>query len=1286
MSSKFFHSALRFSLLVAVLLCFGVGPTLGQTSLQGTLNLIVEDQSGALIQGAKLTLVDAKSNEVRTAETKDLGSYSFVSLPLGQYKLTVSKDGFKNKVYDLIAIQGGRVTDLKVTLEIGAAIENVVVSESAIPLLETTSSSVATTIDLKQIEDLPLQGRNISALAQLSPGYSGTGGNGTWNGLPLNAQSNTIDGVVSSTSRMKFAGNVEPGPEARLESLEEMTIQTGQTDLSQGMGMAAMQVNFVTRRGQNDYHGRIFEDFRNTALNANSWLNNAVGQAKTPLILNEFGGSFGGHIIRDKLFFFGSFSMAKQPGGYQWSQPVLTADAQQGILTQQDGTKVNLMTQVAGPAGLPTGFPTAFTDPQAAINKAVTSGGATLSDSGDPNYQTLNWLVNSPITRYYPAFRVDYNLSQKVHVDFSFQETKVNQPNAAAPLFPGPDFAKTGGANRSNNYTASIGVSWQITPTFSNQFRGGYYYNAYWYSEGSDPTWLTQPQISWPIAFSGLSFNLPLSTYYPIVNFSDSALWSHGRHNVTFGFDFYREQDHYWNPPDGMQNISLGLVNGDPAFTAFENYFPGDTQDTTDAEALYATIEGRVSGVGPTGSGFPYNQQTKSYATKPGSAYNLDELSKAWGLYAQDAFRITPHLTVNYGLRWDFTGDNHDLTSAYHGAKAADMYGPSGVGNVFKPGTLTGETDPQYVARSHQYDPWNVTPQPTIGLAWNPTYSQGTLGKLFGGSNTVIRAGFDVKRFTEPYQYFWNNASNHGMAFFQSFSYTPGSGASGTFVPGSVTYSGSQLDPTLFSVSPPVYAESLSQSLFTFQNYFSGAGMDPHIKQPYLLEWNLGVQRQLGSSSVLEVRYLGHRSIHQWIGLNTNEVNVFENGFLDEFKAAQSNLAICMATPSCASSPNFGNSGLAGQVNLPIMTTAFGGPGAADFQNGSFITDLNRGAVGALAQVLANPFGAVPYICNLVGSSLSPCATTYGYNSPGAYPLNFFQANPYTNGVGYVFYGDTAALASYLSPAGYGSYHGLQVDFRQKPWHGMQFDVNYTWSHTLGLQPDNQWTGNVNIYTIRDLKSSSAPTTFDLRHVVHASGTYDLPFGKGKAYLKSNNILDKVVGGWTLGTIVSYETGFPFRLTGAFNTFNDYGQGGFDITGSALSNLQSSMGKYTPCAADQHCGYVNAYASNLVTATVPSSVCNSHAVGVCQNITPGSFGAHPWLYGPHLWNADISITKSIPISERFRFSLQGEFLNAFNHPNFANPNANVGSSNFGHSGPSNFNGPRVIELRANISF
>ncbi len=1267
-------------------LLVGVPAAYGQMGSEGTLNLIVTDQSGAVVEGATAELRSPTTNRAWTLQTQGLGTVVFVRVPIGTYRLTVTKANFKSEVVESVVIEGERVTDLKVTLTVGAATETIEVTSSAVPLIETTSNALNATIDLREIEDLPLEGRNISNLAQLTPGYSGIPGYGTWNGLPLAAQGNTIDGVASSTNRMKFGGNVTPGLEARLEDIQEMTVQTGQMDTSQGMGGQTMQVNFITRQGTNDFHGRVFEDFRNTVLNANSWTNNAEGLPRNVQQLNSFGGSVGGRIIKDKLFFFGSFAMFKQPGSYTASNQVLTPLAQSGVFTDSNANQINLFTTASANGLTGSAYTTvnsAIAAQQALLNTAITTPGTAVTQAGNPNLDNVNWLVPSPITNYYPAFRLDYNATQKLHFDFAFNETKYSQPNGAAPPFPGSAFANQTAANSSNNYIGSLGVSYAFTPTLVNQFRGGYYYNAAFYAVGAKPTWDTLDQISWAYGNSGQWFNLPISTFYPVVNFSDNVSWTHGKHSAMFGMDFHREQDHYWNAPDGIPNIGLGLAGGDPATNAFNTALASESSgDLGGAEALYATLIGRISGIGPVGSGFPYNQKTGQYATSAGSSFNLDELQKNWGIYAQDAFRLTPRLTVNYGLRWDFMGDDHDLTGAYHGADASEIYGPSPVGQSFSPGTLSSNTDPAFVASSHQYPSYNVTPQPTIGLAWNPASDNDLLHKLLGGSGTVIRAGFDIKRFTEPYQYFWNNASNYGKAFFQAFALQPVNGGGvGTFTPGNLTYTGNpetSLPP--YSLFPTQYSNTLQQSLYTYGVYFSGAGMDPHIQQPYLQEWNLGIQRQIGTSNVLEVRYMGHRAVHQWISVDTNEVNIFENGFLKEFQAAQSNLKIYeAANPACLSAGtcNFGNSGLAGQVSLPIMSTAFGGAASTDFTNTAFVTDLLRGAAGALASNLAYPQGNFNYVCNLVGSSLSPCGGD-GYTTPGPYPVNFLQSNPYLDSY------EGGAPASYLTAQGYGNYNALQVDFRQKQWHGMNFDVNYTYSHTLGLQPDTSWTGNTGVFTIRNLRLDYGPTVFDLRHVVHASGTYDLPFGKGKAFLgNSHGVVDRVVGGWALGTILTIDSGFPFQLYGGYQTYNDYGDGGLNLSGTSVSALQNAVGVFTAPGGGSYKYTINP----ALTQQVATTTCSSVLQGVCQNITPGTFGAHPWLIGPRIWNDDLSLSKAVPITERIQFRLQAEFLNVFNHPNWANPDSNVQDTfTFGQSGLSNLNGPRVIELRANISF
>lgn len=1282
-----FSRYLVFGLAVCFGVIFGLSavPAWGQTTV-GTVTVIVLDPSGAVVPDADLVLVNASTNVETKGKTTRAGTFSFAGMEIGTYRLTISKNGFASQVFDTVIAQAGRVTDLSATLSVGVAVQTVKVNGAVTPLLETTSSAISTTIDMKQIEDLPLGGRDISSLAFMTPGYAaspavnGGYGSNTWNGLPVIAQGNNINGVVSSSARMKFDGNAQPNVSARLEDIQEMTIDTGQLDVAEGYGQAAMQETFVSKNGTNAFHGGVYEDFRNSALNANSWTNNAEGLPRNPLILNDFGGNVGGPIIRNKLFFFGSFAMSKQPGGYTATDTVLTSNAQQGILTETTGQQVNLFTQVAQPNGLPTVINPAITQEFSSINTAVSSSKTTITN--DPNFEQVAWFVPSPVTTYFPALRFDYNISPKIRIDVNWNTTKGNQPGAEAAPFPGSNYAALGGSTKWNNYTAGIGLDWTISPTMLNQFRGGFLYDANWYGAGVGTAYLTQQRIFWPQSNfgngeeSGQTFpNLPVTTYYPVFNFSDNLTWQHSAHTFSFGMSWWREQDHYWNPPDGIVSNTLGLSTGDPALGAFENYFASAAPaDRTDAEDLYATLVGRISGVNPGGgSGFPLNLKTGKFFTSVGE-YPLDELMKSWGLSFHDSWHVKPTLTLNYGLRWDFTGDNHDLTGAYHSPTNEGIWGPSGVGGLFQPGNLPAAGGNfSYDARVHVYNPWNVSPQPEVGIAWNPRH-QGWLGKLADG-NTVVQSGFMLRRFTEPQQYYWDAASNYGFAYYQFFSLNPaapvgGQQAVGTFNPGSLAL-GDPLPPFFYSI--PQYETSVPESTQTFfGNGLSGINQD--IRQPYVEQWNFGVQRLIGRSNVLSVRYIGSHTVHEWILEDPNEANVFENGFLNQFKAAQANLGI-NATHGITS---FANNGFAGQQALPVFDAAFagepsGGAGVplSDYANGQFMTYLNNGAVGSMAATLDGINGAAPYFCNLVGSSFGPCSSQLGFTGAGAgYPINYFQANPYMAG----------NQILYMTDSGYGNYNALQVELRQNPWHGMEFDANYTYGHALGIEPNGQWQGFSNYYTLRDPRMSYGPNPYDIRQVVHIGGTYDLPFGTGRTFLNGNSMLNKFVGGWDIGTILTFQTGSPFGINGGYNTFNDTADGGVVFNGITAGDLQKAIGTYSVPGAAFKDGINPKY---LLNGT-------ANPTFLSPNTTPGTFAVHPWFSGPHLFNDDLSLTKATRIREKLSFVLQAEFLNAFNHPNW-------GISDYTSFHPSSvlntdfmqanvINGPRVVELRARLDF
>ncbi len=1311
---------------LAALLVVSVPCARAQHGSEGRVSVTVLDQSGSVVQGAQLELRDLATNEVAKAETQAAGAYTFVNLSLGNYRLTISKSGFKTEVFDKVVVEATKTTDISASLKVGAISETVEVTAGAAPLVETTSSAIGTVVDLKQIEDLPIVGRDLTQMSQLVPGYTGTlaDGGGTWNGLPSIAQGNNIDGVVGSAGRMKFGGAAEPAVEPRVEDIEEMTVQTDQLDLNQGFGNATMQINFITRRGTNAFHGRLFEDYRSDSLNANSWYNDAATYLnpgsplrKNHFILNEFGGSLGGRIIKDKLFFFGTFSMSKQPGSIDASTWVPTAAAVAGNFSYTDTNGnpqvVNVLT-LAGGQGLPkSNAPT--TAILGKVATAATSG--TLLPTSDPNFQSVNWLWPNATTNYFPTVRVDYNPNDKMRLNVAWNMTKTIQPGANPPNLPGPDFANTAAGNRFKSYTAALGFNWTFSPTLVNELRGGFLYNGNFFAyNGNAPTPGEQqigwnfPNIPYPDATSmnGTTFQIPTGSYYPVFNASDTLTWQHKAHTVNFGFSWWREQNHYYNGVLGFPVLSMGLANGDPALNAFTSGATGTVPNSSgsqlsEAQELYAVLAGRVSGIGGS---YAYSPSANAYTAGIGT-YNLDELQKAFGLFVQDSYRIRPTLTLNYGLRWDFTWPDYDLTNAYHSAAPDAIWGPSGINNLFNPGVLNGTMDPQLTQNSAPAKPWYVTPQPAIGIAWNPRFDSGFLSKLTGVDKTVVRVGFSLRRFTEPQQYFWNQASDYGAVYFASFfANANNTGANGTFAPGSLTWQGqnagwapsAQAGPQGvnspiggYGVNPTQFLKSYSFQDFTFQGGPGINGVTSNIRQPYTESWNIGIQRQLTATKAIEIRYVGNRSLRQWIVLDPNEVNIFESGFLAQFKQAQANLAANNASANPNYAGSFANHGLAGQGATKFFDTAFNGegPGAdgslADYTNPNFAFDVSSGSAGSLASVFTG-LGLVDYYCNLVpAGSFQPC-TNIGYSGPGgSYPINNLQVNPFATYIG----------LSELTDKGYSNYNSLQVDFRQRQWHGLQFDANYTWSHTLGISTQNNWQGAVTTFTLRDMRLSYGPTLFDIADSIHINGTYDLPFGKGKPFANRGGIVDRVVGGWTVGSIFAFQTGNPFLLQGGYNTFNDYGDSGVVLNGVTRSQLQSSVGVYR-IAGQAAVDFIN-----------PKYLANSGTGGganlsyITPNTTPGTFGQLVWLHGPHYINDDLSISKHIPITERVRFSLQVEMLNAFNHPTFQPGSGsgcsyycyaagggfpNVQAFGFGIGGTSPSYAPRNVEFRGNIEF
>lgn len=1234
----------------------------------GSLNVTVVDTEGALIPGAQLVLKDLGTNDVHAATTRSTGVSVVPFLNPAAYSLTVSKPGFSSSQYAKVTIQTNQVTNLTVTLKVGAVSDTVTVVSDSSPIFNTTQNTLSTTIDLKQVQDLPTAARDVFSLAFLVPGAV----DNNFNNLPGGAVNTSTNGFSTMTNRNKSGGFDTDGPSTtqRLETTQEMTVETGELDASKG-GTSAMDIGFLTKRGTNKFHGELFEDYRSEVMNANGWNNNNADLPRSLLIINDFGGNLSGPLFKDKLFFFASIGNYRQPNQALVQTSIATPLALTGVYTYANATTNAIETtnvlQTGGSAGCSTctsGINSIIATDLANIQSASALPGTSISPL-DLNHNLLSFQNKESTIERFPTLRIDYNMAQNFRLTGTVTESNFYYINTTAPPYPGPLFANLGTSSKSRNYQVVGGFDWTVKPNFVTALRVGYLYSSFLYNTQGigSPTasMLQQGDLAFGLGLnSGVNgfASLTGGNLYPVTSIKDDNMWSHGRHNVTFGVSAATEIDHYYNNQFVPYVGVSGIAQGDPVQTSLDNSVSdGPTNAAGDVEGLYATLTGRMNYYS---LGEFVNIHTKQF--QPGISFNLHERLTQAAVFVQDSWRVLPTLTLNYGLRWDFTGASKDETGYYTHPTISALWGPSGVGNIFKPGVLTGDQNPVEGPHAESYAPTYVHPEPTVGFAWNPRETESVLGRLLGQGKTVIRGSFTLKNYTEGAQNFWSIGSNSG-ANFNTYYYAnpvapqPGvTPSAGFYNAGSVALGGPL--PALQSTSPSPFQSIIPESYQTF----SGTGystFDPNIKQPYVESWSLGAQRQITPNNVIEVRYVGNVAKKQWLLENYNEVNIFENGFLKEFQNAQANLAASGGTSFQGTNPT------------PIMDQAFQTSGlAANYTNGTFINYVKQGQAGAFANVLASNS---TYLCSLIGANFGPCSAQ-GIPGAGTYPINFFQENPFAAGAG----------NSELKNSGFSNYNALQVDFRQNSTHGMQFNANYTYSKSLGTSVQGStapgyYPGRKNsapgFYTLRNKGLNYFPSAFDVRNVFHASGTYDFPFGHGKAFLNRNRIVDTVVGGWTIGSIVTWAGGEPHLFTGGTSTVNG-NDSGVTLTGVTASQLQKQLhprfipGKpYVSLFDPKYINQSNGQANNAYIS--PAS-------------TPGQFGSLLWLHDPSNFNTDISLTKLILIKSSISLKVQGVFLNAFNHVAWYGMDTGVQDGTFGTT--STTSGPRQIELRANLQF
>jgi hypothetical protein len=1218
-----------------------------QVSTTGELRGTVLDPSGAAVPGAELKLRNEAAGTERSAISSGDGGFVFVRIEGGTYRLTATASGFQTTTSSGIVVETARATDVTLRMALGNVAETIEVGDVA-ATLETSSTTVATTVRNELIQALPLNGRNILGFTLLMAGAQrgSSDRNSDFNGLPNASQNITLDGINNNSQRFKSGGtsNFVFAP-LRLGAIEEVTVSTtGMGADSTGEG--AMQMRFTTRRGTNQFHGSAFEQLRNNSLNANSWINNAAGLRRPILRLNEFGGNIGGPLWKNKIFFFINHEELRQPSQSVQNTIVLTPEAQTGVFRYNgtDGAPhtVNLL-QIAGQNGFPSQVDPAIATQLKRMNDALAFGSVSSSDLVR---NRLQWNRLGNLVERYPTARVDYQITPNISWTGSWNlRWRDIFPTQA---WPGPSFPKQS-EFISTYFIVSSGVNWSIKPTMLNEFRIGVQGNPEMFNAKEDIgqfNFSGKPaQINFPSGFMPLLARntLPSPDNNPVYNLYDNMSWVRGKHTFTYGGSFLRTSNWEANfgggnsggVPPSVPQLTLGIDSTDPISGILgANNIPAlRSADQATALSLFAILTGRLSSIQNTRA---VDEKTRQY--QDFAPFVRREAMSTWGLYFQDSWRAKPTLTLNYGLRWEFTGDNHNTNGIFTSPPAADLIGVSS--RPFTPGVFDGVQNPQIQVRAHVYASDNVNPAPNFGFAWNPEGGKGMLGKALGNRKTVVRGSFGLTYYQEgllPIE--WYSSQNPGLT--QNQFLTPGLPG---FTPGSLTLSGPL--PAL-NTFPASFTPSFNQSLFTFSGNSLYSTL-PNLRSPYVTNWSLGIQRELPSRVRLEVRYVGNKATHIWRGFNQNEVNIFENGFLKDFVNAQNNLAINQA----AGLTGFANNGRAGQAPLPIFEAAFGArgsqpalPASQGFANGSFLTRLAQGEAGGLAAALAS---SPTYLCRMVGNNLSPCAGN-GYNAPGAYPINFFQSNPYAAG----------AVARLMTDYSYSSYNALQVEVRQQV-RGLSIQASYVFSKSLGdlfIESDHS---ELDFTTLRNRGLDKGPSPFDIRHVGLAFLSYDLPFGKGHM-LAGNSVVNGVIGGWNISSITRIQSGRPFKLTSGRFTFNQ-SDSGVILKGITTSQLQDLIG--TTAGPNRNKSFVD---STLVGA---DGRANPNLLTVPA--TPGQLGQFIFLSGPKYVSTDMALQKVIPIHEQLKLEFAMEALNVFNHPVFQVAGAtgsliNIQSTSFGQT-------------------
>jgi hypothetical protein len=1294
---------------------------LGTAQSTSQLNGSVTDSSGAAVAGAKITLTEPATGSKRTATSNGSGLYQFLDVPPGDYKLEAAASGFAPYLAAKITLVVSTPSTVPIRLQVAGATTSVYVQAEA-PLINRTDASLGNTLEENQIAELPIADRNVVQLLSLQAGVAYLGNqlnqdtdtrSGAVNGLRSDQSNVTLDGIGVNDQNNGYAFtsvlNVPP------DSVQEFRVTTANANADSGYSSGA-QVALATKSGTNNFHGSAYEYNRNTIFSANdpflkeSQLSSGESNTAPKLLRNVFGVTFGGPIMKNRLFFFANYEGRRDAQGTSALRTVPSATLRAGDLvykcadpTQCLGGTVNGVTGVQsgyyalGPTQIKAMDPLGI-GPSAGVLAILNQYPAANENAGDGS-NTLGFRFAPPADASFNTYitRLDYHITANGSETLFARGETQNFKQPGQPQFPGQS-AATNALDDSKGLT--IGLTSLITPKLINDFHWGYI------RQGVNNAGASQ----YPGVFlNGLDNLVPFTrstnAIVPVNQFTDSLSWTHGNHTMQFGTDWFLIRNNHTSDANSFSDVQTNAVylntggiagtpspldpgnNGYPAVDS--NFGPNYDSATTVLMGIFAEGDGIYN--------FAHNGSAVPQGAPINRRYNIDD----YELFGQDTWRMTPRLTVTYGLRWVLEAPPYESNGLQVAPCVANSFNGCSNQNVADWFNRTAQLASQGASANSageisfvlggktndgpglwNWDHKNFSPR--IAVAWAPDTGDGWVSKILGKKDQfAVRGGYSI-----TYDHFGipivNTFDQHGSFGLSTDLGNPAGVVSPAnaprftcLVPGSSGQS--CLPPACPNLNNPgclLGPAPAGGFPYTPGNtaFAINWGLDQTLKTPYAHIFNFSLSRQITPHSSLQFAYVG--TIARRLPLQV-DLGMPANLTDPSSKTTYFQSATMLSKAAAAGTD-------VNQIQpVPFFENIFPAWAGVATQNGLASNGLNCAAGNNPANPTATQNVYELWNCFPHNETFSLFEMDLPASISGLSP-----ALPNSKNGPYSFFHDQFASLYSWRNIGTSDYNALQVTYNVRWGANLQGQFNYTFSkgfdeasaaERVGPYEGTGGTGDdlngggivINSWDPLSLRGLS---DFNAFHQFNANLVYHLPFGRGQALVAgANPVVNAIIGGWHVSGIFRWTSGFPITIDNGFTWATNW-----NIEGDAEPNGP------VPKASNTKNAMVNGVDIGPAIFSDPVK-----AEAAFRPEWPGESGVRNNVIGEGMFDIDTGVSKDFSLGEGRRLEFSWQAFNATNSVRYdvraAQPSLSYDPTQFGKY-LSTLTTPRFMQFALRLVF